>query len=487
MNSSGEERERPGHRMGAMELLGACGYSFFFGWAFVTFFWLIHACPNTWTLGEQCIAQAFGFGGMVLGNLALSVLSRCGKNLSSTYLLIGCVIGSALFPAATLLACAGVPAPLPVFCLAALVSGLSYAFLNAAWLDACSRIRVGSHFSCVSASISLGSLWFLLAWFMPQILQPVTALVYLCVSTALQLFVDSTGSEKNWDPVAEPRTTYVKHARETEPSFFMYGIIFALVFVHLLRLDQESFFFGFVCVFIGAALVLVIDSLKKPVGITVMQRTLVCIMLAACLLLPFAPALVQIACTGLVLAGWGAFISINTASIVSILARKHLAVFPHAPALLVPSSAGFLVGWVAACTMVSFNVPQDVASGVILCSALVLVTVFMAFFPKSELDEFKKQEKASVTVASDLSETELFERRCAAVAELYHLSPRETEILGFLAKGRNAAYIQNKLTISPHTVKSHIYSIYRKTDIHSQQNLMDFVETYPVEQDQKQE
>ena len=45
----------------------------------------------------------------------------------------------------------------------------------------------------------------------------------------------------------------------------------------------------------------------------------------------------------------------------------------------------------------------------------------------------------------------------------------------------NAAYIQNKLTISPHTVKSHIYSIYRKLDIHSQQKLMDFVEDYPTE------
>ena len=79
-----------------------------------------------------------------------------------------------------------------------------------------------------------------------------------------------------------------------------------------------------------------------------------------------------------------------------------------------------------------------------------------------------------------MSEHEVFEARCNAVAEMYQLSPRETDVLRYLAKGRNAAYIQNKLTISPHTVKSHIYSIYRKTDIHSQQSLMDFVEDYPV-------
>ena len=67
----------------------------------------------------------------------------------------------------------------------------------------------------------------------------------------------------------------------------------------------------------------------------------------------------------------------------------------------------------------------------------------------------------------------------------FALMPRETDILKFLAKGRNAAYIQSKLTISPHTVKSHIYSIYRKLDIHSQQKLMDFVEEFPVEEQQK--
>ena len=69
-----------------------------------------------------------------------------------------------------------------------------------------------------------------------------------------------------------------------------------------------------------------------------------------------------------------------------------------------------------------------------------------------------------------------FRRKCEAVANTFLLSRRETEILFFLAKGHNAAYIQEKLYISEGTAKTHIRHIYRKLDVHSQQELMRTVE-----------
>ena len=82
-----------------------------------------------------------------------------------------------------------------------------------------------------------------------------------------------------------------------------------------------------------------------------------------------------------------------------------------------------------------------------------------------------------------LSESEIFDAKCSRIAKLYQLSPREAEILPYLARGRNNAYLQEKFVISPHTAKSHIYNIYRKLDIHSQQRLMDFVEDFPDDYD----
>ena len=45
-----------------------------------------------------------------------------------------------------------------------------------------------------------------------------------------------------------------------------------------------------------------------------------------------------------------------------------------------------------------------------------------------------------------------------------------------LAKGRNRAYISEELVIGDETVKSHVKSIYRKVDVHSQQSLIDLIE-----------
>ena len=69
-----------------------------------------------------------------------------------------------------------------------------------------------------------------------------------------------------------------------------------------------------------------------------------------------------------------------------------------------------------------------------------------------------------------------FRGKCETVANTFLLSRREAEILFFLAKGHNAAYIQEKLYISEGTAKTHIRHIYRKCDVHNQQDLIRMVE-----------
>ena len=65
----------------------------------------------------------------------------------------------------------------------------------------------------------------------------------------------------------------------------------------------------------------------------------------------------------------------------------------------------------------------------------------------------------------------------AKAASRFSLSPRETDVFLLLAKGRNRAYIANELSIGDETVKSHIKSLYRKLGVHSQQELIDMVDS----------
>lgn len=69
-----------------------------------------------------------------------------------------------------------------------------------------------------------------------------------------------------------------------------------------------------------------------------------------------------------------------------------------------------------------------------------------------------------------------FKENCESIANRYFLSRRETDVLFLLAKGYNSSAIQEKLVIAEGTAKTHIRHIYRKLDVHTQQELMRMVE-----------
>ena len=71
-------------------------------------------------------------------------------------------------------------------------------------------------------------------------------------------------------------------------------------------------------------------------------------------------------------------------------------------------------------------------------------------------------------------------RRCNSVAQRCRLTPREREVLEYLAHGRNGTYIHERLGLTPNTVKTYIRHIYAKLGVHSHQELIDLVEREPA-------
>ncbi|MDR0626915.1 MAG: helix-turn-helix transcriptional regulator, partial [Bifidobacteriaceae bacterium] len=64
------------------------------------------------------------------------------------------------------------------------------------------------------------------------------------------------------------------------------------------------------------------------------------------------------------------------------------------------------------------------------------------------------------------------------IARAYRLSPREAEVLGLWVKGHTSAFIERKLCISKHTVKTHLTHIRSKTGTSSREELLALLEMH---------
>ncbi len=119
-----------------------------------------------------------------------------------------------------------------------------------------------------------------------------------------------------------------------------------------------------------------------------------------------------------------------------------------------------------------------------LLTQIVIVLVILVFgaisifglSPTFPMMESELSEKDSEELAAFSHRRQDWAGRCEQLADLYDFSPRQREVLKYLSRGRNVPYISETLFISESTVKSHVYSMYRKSDVHSVQELIDKIE-----------
>ena len=170
--------------------------------------------------------------------------------------------------------------------------------------------------------------------------------------------------------------------------------------------------------------------------------------------------------------------------------------------LTIGSTAGQMLG---GSLTSSLEFTPQVISVVSACATLVVFAVSLFIMRDTDLVDLKDQrlmiENVGLQSADDIEDEEEIESekndkiakedeqvrtpfrdRCSKLATRYDLTPRETEILILFAKGRSAARIQQDLVISRGTVTTHLQHIYRKTDVHSKQELLDLIEAQREEE-----
>ncbi len=109
--------------------------------------------------------------------------------------------------------------------------------------------------------------------------------------------------------------------------------------------------------------------------------------------------------------------------------------------------------------------------------ALFAITVFLTTDrPPWEAAYYKPKHPVAEEIEAEAAEVIDAEDVIHVLSVRYALTPREIEVFELLSRGRNAEFIQKALVISNHTVKTHIYNIYKKMDVHSLQDLLDILD-----------
>ena len=148
-------------------------------------------------------------------------------------------------------------------------------------------------------------------------------------------------------------------------------------------------------------------------------------------------------------------------SLLKSMARARLAI-----------SLGMFSGW---CT--GYVLPES------LLDAASAVSGFAVLLASTQL--FSDRDVETVTAVADdrsMLEASDYKMGRAPALETYatviRLTPRETEVLGFLAEGRTTSYIASKLFIAESTARAHVHSIYQKADVSSRMELLDAFEKH---------
>lgn len=272
------------------------------------------------------------------------------------------------------------------------------------------------------------------------------------------------------------------------PSFkglsVAYGVVFGLGIGSITQVK------GGTELFVGIAVVLVVGALaartclrRYPDRIQQSSgfKLLFPVLIVALIPMSFLQGWEYVACNLLLL---GSYIMFDTIGIdlVFCLAEKKKASFINLAALSQTCLfAGMLLGHVIGLAATSSGVMDYKMLSFAALALVAVLAIFVTFAPVSPLVAAEEEDGRHRSEEFEPKRAQgWWKERCMAVARSAGLSARETEVFMLLAKGRGIEHIQNKLSISVHTVKTHVYNIYRKMGISSREELLDAIEEFDM-------
>lgn len=278
------------------------------------------------------------------------------------------------------------------------------------------------------------------------------------------------------------------------PAFFSVascGVVYGFMTIEVSCLGPVAALIGGASGLFGVLLALAWCALgsKVDIDIGIVQRIVLPLLVASTLLLPVFQGYARVVCACLALAALAHSEIFNWYSVSIDNYEFRLHPVRRFALRQVPAWAGFFAGCIFAyCLVFVFHAEGSAFSLAMAALAIAVVVAFSVYGGDESKTKARfndligvAEKTAASFVQPEARYESRFRRQCAEVVEQHFLTPREAEVFALLAKGRNAEYIANQLVVSPATVKSHIYHIYQKLGVNSQQRLMDLVDERGVD------
>ena len=375
----------------------------------------------------------------------------------------------------------GLTMPLAFDLVAWSLAGVGLACLLTLWAETLAGFPDRQKIVSIIASVALGTL----AYLVMNVLSFPFNIGLLCVSPLASLVVLAVLAHDSGVATAAfvPRQESREHARFSA-SFrgiaVAYGIVFGLGIGSITQIEGSALLYTGIAFALAVGSIAAYFSLRvEPDSVrqTSSFRLLFPVLIIALIPMSFLQGMPAVACNLLLLACYIFFESVDIDVALGI-ARKRKA---SALDLLSTSQAclygGMLVGHAIGLVATSSGVLNYAMLSAAALALVIVLAVFVTFASTGYLaGDSKRNDDAAGAFADGAHEPGRWKKSCERVAREAGLSARETEVFMLLAKGRGIEHIQNKLGISGHTVKTHVYNIYRKMEINSREELLDAVE-----------
>ena len=461
--------------LGFMQLAIICGFSFYYAWYLISFFALFVSPPAIATFVEVHVGQVVFFGASVLATLVTLVLFRRSNSSiighAKLLILATAVLGLAL-PVLVMAGNLISFASLPLFYGACFLSGASMAIGFMLWENLSTQGYLNKGVLAHGTIFCAGGIVFLCAaLFLSNLDMSLLASLLLIASTALLAFITPRCNTTENKPI-EPVRDYFRKVWNIDVVVVVLNISFGYAFILLFGYDKTLLVATMAAAVAADLIFSIIFGRGKWLLFAGSVR--VCVAFASCalilLVLPGEATSLGALCVLVVF--WFIFRTINGGSLTDLANAHSFPVLYSSTRGKLSANAGFTIGLGLGVAAVAAAQPGITTTYIPL--ALVAAFIFTALFllpfdGESATAGYKTLALVDMHVPYESG----IKRICESATEQYRLSPRESEVLEYLVKGRNAKHAAEKLFLSESTVKTHISNIYRKTGVHSQQELLD--------------